>query len=664
MSQWKTRFCFPPEKIIWLLVIIIYSVFVSLMGFYRYSLNQSSWDLGVFTQGFEGLYKLGFMYNSLDFFKNPSGNYLGVHFSPLLYLFFPFYYIWPSPITLIVVQTVFYSAGVIPLYLLAKRELGKLPSMLISIAHLVHPGSLYLLLYDFHEIAFFPTLFFLTIFFYRTNRTVLFFSSLLLSCLVNEFTPIVMIFFSLYCILYDRKLRVCQVPASIISLALATLISITSFYVSGAINPIWAPQHGWSILGTSLGDIFSNLLVRPDLVFLSLTNDIHAKVLNILYLLGPYLFLPVLSNGFLIVLLPWMGAVLLSSFPIYTIFLHYQAMNLPVSIVATIIGGRRFCRVMKISVEKMATTVLVMTLVFTIMIGPTGLLAAPSDFNSSQEIYGYRIDLTRNIKVDTYDQFVALVPDDSVVLTQVRFYPQLADKTPYVLLNIPPTDWPFYGQLPLKDKLSPEYVLLDLDEPSFLMGATYYWENGTTRYVTSLSSTYDILSDGDWGVFAEVDSVILYKRSYDKYPLLYDGFMRTYNSSNLIYDANKVQIHGYDQEEILEHAGNDSQAFWYGSYEYYPPGLYEATIFLRVKPGTSLDDNGSLLIIDVTTDQGKTILDSYEISSQEVSHNWSTFTLQFKVPLEPLSLEFRGLNPYPNLPIQLQKIVVERIDFP
>ena len=104
--------------------------------------------------------------------------------------------------------------------------------------------------------------------------------------------------------------------------------------------------------------------------------------------------------------------------------------------------------------------------------------------------------------------------------------------------------------------------------------------------------------------------------------------------------------------------------FWYGSYQYYPPGLYEATVFLRVKSGTALDNNGSLLMIDVATDQGKTILASHEISFQEVSHNWSTFTLQFKVPLEPLSLEFRGLNPYPNLPIQLQKIVVERIDSP
>jgi hypothetical protein len=38
-----------------------------------------------------------------------------------------------------------------------------------------------------------------------------------------------------------------------------------------------------------------------------------------------------------------------------------------------------------------------------------------------------------------------------------------------------------------------------------------------------------------------------------------------------------------------------------------------------------------------------------------------TSIIQFKVPLKPLKIEFRGVYPYPKLPIQLQKIIIEKI---
>ena len=640
-----------------LLVIGVYSAVVSFVGVHRYVSYQSSWDLGVFTQIFEGLLKLGFMYDSLDFCKNPSGNYLGVHFSPILYLLFPIYFIWPSPITLIIVQALFFAFGSIPLYLLGKRKLGGFSSMLLSLAYLVHPGSLYLLLYDFHEISLFPTLFILSVYFYEAKCIKLFFLSLILSCMVNEFTPIVMIFFSIYLILTNLKAEgKRKIP--LISLILSTLISFTAFYVEHRINPVWTPQRGWITLGRRLEEIIQSLLLRPDLVFQALSRDFNLKLLNLFWLLAPYLFMPVLSGKFMIVLLPWMGTVLLSSFPFYTIYLQYHAMNLPTLAVATIFGVEKASKIqiykVKITgadLKRICTLMLSSSLLLNLLIGPLGLVPAPTRFGSRTQIYGYRIDLSRNEKHNLYDLFVSFIPEDSVVLTQVRFYPQLADKTPFVLLEVPSSDWEFYEMLPFKDKLNPEYILLDLGEESAKVGV-----------VVPLPSARKLLAEGKYGVLAEADSIVLYKLNYSGPPILYEGLTRFYAPSSFIYNQSESRVYIDSGEEILEYKGGGSSFLWYGPYEYYPPGSYEAAFSLRVKSDAFFDaaDGELALVIDVAAEEGRIILASRRISVGELSGEWCNFTVKFDISLMPLCLEFRGLYPNSDIPIQFRGVTVRR----
>jgi len=666
--------------LILLFVYAFYSLIVSLIAFHRYASYQSSWDLGVFTQIFEGLLKIGFPYDSMDLHKNPGGNYLGVHFSPSILIFTPLYFILPSPITLLVIQTLFYSAGIIPLYLLVKEWFNERSSMLISLSYLIHPGSLYLLLYDFHEISFFPTLFILTAYFYFTKRHHYFLLSLIFSCMVNEFTPIVMCFFSLYILFFNdweekgrRKWRekLASLKESVYKRLksrpfplLALMISVTmigvAFYVEYWLNPIWKPQRGWWILGSSLDEIVRNMVTRPDLVLKSLTNDAELKMVTILYLFGPCIFLPLLSGPFLMVFAPWMGAVLLSSSPICTIYLQYHAMNMPLLIIATALGVRRLSKATSMKLEKLITIAFSITVIFTSLIGPFGLVPAPSTCCTARQLLGYRIDLTRKDKHNIYDLFIDLVPENAVVLTQVRFYPQLSDKTPYVLLHIPPKDWDYYDMIPLKEKLIPEYILLDLSERSFNIGALYEWKNGATRYVTPLSSAENIL-DNTWGILAEYDSIVLYKRGFKEPPIIYGGLARDYGPTELSYGGNEVIF--YEGENIIECSGKESIVFWYGPYDFYPPGIYSVTFTLRIRPNAHYEEASDerVLTLDVATDKGKIILASREIRFNELSYEWRRFTIQFKVQLKPLSLEFRGLYPHPSTPIQLQGITVKRV---
>jgi hypothetical protein len=435
-------------------------------------------------------------------------------------------------------------------------------------------------------------------------------------------------------------------------------MAFIAFNVEHLINPIWKPQQGWGILGSSLEEILISILSRPDLIIKSLIKDAELKFINLIYLLGPYLFLPLLSGFFLITLMTWIGPVLLSSLPICTIYLHYHTINMALTTIASVIGVKRLSNA--INSRRIIAAIFLTTLIFTSLIGPFGLIPAPHGCCSYNQFFGYRIDLSRKTRHKVYDVFIDLIPEDAVVLTQVRFYPQLSDKTPYVLLHIPPKDWNLYNLVPLKEKLTPEFILLDLSEGTFNKGAYYSLSNGTMKYITPLSSTESILDDS-WGVLAEYDSIVLYRRNFKGSPVLYGGFKKIYNPSELKYNEEIVTF--YEKENIIEFSGGKSLVFWYGPYDVYPPGIYNVTFLLRVKPGTYYYgiDEKRILTLDVAANNGKFIVASREVKFNELSQEWSAFSIQFKVPLNPLNLEFRGLYPHPSIPIQLQRITVERI---
>ena len=77
----------------------------------------SGFDLGIFNQAFSTtIHQHRFFYETGDLSFNPNGNFFGVHFSPILFILLPFYAIYPSPETLLVMQTVILALGALPVY--------------------------------------------------------------------------------------------------------------------------------------------------------------------------------------------------------------------------------------------------------------------------------------------------------------------------------------------------------------------------------------------------------------------------------------------------------------------------------------------------------------------------------------------------------------------
>ena len=110
-----------------------------------------SWDLGIFTQ-------LADRYASLETpivnIKGEGYNLLGDHFHPILALLGPFFWLFPTGFTLLVIQAFLFAISAWPIVSLAEEKLGRVPAVLMGGSYVLSWGLLNAVWSQFHEIAF------------------------------------------------------------------------------------------------------------------------------------------------------------------------------------------------------------------------------------------------------------------------------------------------------------------------------------------------------------------------------------------------------------------------------------------------------------------------------------------------------------------------------
>lgn len=84
-------------------------------------------------------------------------SWLGVHFSPILYILSLVYYFFPYIETLLAIQSFFIASAAIPIFFISKTFLkSHWYALLVSIFYLLNPFVINAQIWDFHEIAFAP----------------------------------------------------------------------------------------------------------------------------------------------------------------------------------------------------------------------------------------------------------------------------------------------------------------------------------------------------------------------------------------------------------------------------------------------------------------------------------------------------------------------------
>jgi uncharacterized membrane protein len=114
-------------------------------------LGTAAFDLGIFDQAVRSYARL---HAPMVPLKGPGFDLLGDHFSPILAVLAPLYWLWPSANLLLVAQAVLLGGSVYPVTRLAIERTTVLGGLALGAAYGLSWGLQGAVSYDFHEVAF------------------------------------------------------------------------------------------------------------------------------------------------------------------------------------------------------------------------------------------------------------------------------------------------------------------------------------------------------------------------------------------------------------------------------------------------------------------------------------------------------------------------------
>jgi uncharacterized membrane protein len=145
------RFSAFRDPVTWATVLCVFGAYVTLSLYRLWQLIPSSWDLGIYT---EYVKQLAHARAPIVDVRGPGFNLLGDHFQVIVALIAPFFRVFPSPATLLVVQALLTAVSVFPVTTAAVSLLGRGAGRTVGFAYGFSWGLQQMIDFDFHEIAF------------------------------------------------------------------------------------------------------------------------------------------------------------------------------------------------------------------------------------------------------------------------------------------------------------------------------------------------------------------------------------------------------------------------------------------------------------------------------------------------------------------------------
>jgi len=129
---------------------IVAALYVTLAWARYRAFVTPSWDLAIFTEVVD---HYAHFEAPLADVKGAGFNFLGDHFSPALAVLAPAYRLFPSPVTLLVLQGLLFGLSVVPVARAALRRLPVPVALLVAIGYGASFGLANAVLVEFHEVA-------------------------------------------------------------------------------------------------------------------------------------------------------------------------------------------------------------------------------------------------------------------------------------------------------------------------------------------------------------------------------------------------------------------------------------------------------------------------------------------------------------------------------
>ncbi len=278
---------------------------------------------------------------------------LGDHFSPILALLAPLYWVHSGPQTLLVAQALLFAAAIPPLWVFTRRELGAVPAYCVVVGYAVAWPVAQAVTFDFHEVAFVPVL-----------TAVLFERFSAYRGDAGRWWHLVLPAVGLLCVKEDMGLLVAGFGAAVLVCSTRWVTPRrrearwlgAGFVVGGLVAVVVTievilPAFGskaafyWSYgrFGPTMGSAAWDMLTHPGTVATTLVQP-DVKTHTVVLLLAIAAFAPVVSP-FLLMVLPLLAERMLSDSPNWWgLAFHYNAFLVVALLCAGVDGMARLVR--------------------------------------------------------------------------------------------------------------------------------------------------------------------------------------------------------------------------------------------------------------------------------------------------------------------------------
>lgn len=336
----------------------------------HHKILSSNFDLGLF----ENL-----MWNTLHGHHGYALDrpYLGEHMELMLYVVLPFYWLFPRPETLLVIQGIIVAGAAVPLYLLARRWLGNtLPSFALACVYLAHPSVHGPLFYDFHFLSFSPFFLLWSAYFFVAKRYKLMTLSLFFTLLCREDVSLSLSLIGFSLAALRVRFRVSLIIAGVAAL---WFVATKLVFMQQFITDSFAQHYEHLLPDDQRGfrGMLRTLISNPVFVLSTITTP--QKLLLAMHLFTPLLFLPLRQSKTLFFLLP--GGIIvglaLSTTAIVEFKFHYTAHFIPYLFIAAALALALRSRLQRTSA---ALGMLVAALILTVQFGSFVRRPYPASF--------------------------------------------------------------------------------------------------------------------------------------------------------------------------------------------------------------------------------------------------------------------------------------------
>jgi uncharacterized membrane protein len=478
------------------LSIAIYTITFSVITIIRHNMYISNaWDLGIFDQSLWSTLNHGrLLWNTPEL-----GSHFGFHFQPILFVILPVYALYQSPLTLLIVQSLVMGLGAIPVYWVAKDELGKFAGTFFAMLYLLHPALHGVNWFEFHPEAFAPVLLSLSFYYFKRRRWTTYFPFLFLALMCKETVPVFVVSFGLYFLFLRRKTILkllkreksdrkdtSEVIIAIITISLGVLWIIVALTVISNFNPQgYVFIDAYSRFGESFPSIIFNILRNPIYALQVAFTPLNAKLALLVALFAPLAFLSFFDVPSLSILFPYLATLLLSSkTPQYQIGYQYPAPLIPFIFVSAIYGVKQLVRR-----RKAASYSFVRKPLFLMALCTSILLFSQVFYVWSPSMQ----DLSPIMppRQEALNLCISMIPPYASVSTQGNIFPHVSQRL---------GAYPFFER-------GTEYILVDS-----LYGN--YWLPIPLEPKSLKTALPDLVKNGTYGIVVALDGIWLLKMNY------------------------------------------------------------------------------------------------------------------------------------------------------